>query len=560
MADQNPLAKLLGSFLPPKADGPRVPRPLVDPHPTKGKEAFATGMDLLLGGLGLRDPLAEDATGATGLGSLLGMIGPAGAARAGRGLFSRVDEAAKLIPKGGAHPSKVMSLLKNNASGEELAWRGVPEFVQGQGERVTPEALAAHLAAKPAPMPTKKILQSRSKLQQEQDRIAYTGGELPGSSDPKYAAYQVPGGTNYRETLSTLPEQPDLKPTEMVVQVFGAFPKQFNSVADANDYIAQITAAARQEPGLQAALNRFPLTVGENVKNHAVPHPSTYRSPHFDDTPNVLVHTRSNERTLPTGEPGRLIENVQSDWHQAGRKQGYAVTPDQAAVDQARKDVAALLERRVALEREGRFAESNALDAEHIRLGRILSNRQDRGVPDAPFKDSWPELGLKQEVLDAVNRDAEWIGITPAATLNTRGEAISEAFQDQRLPLTLEKILKPFGGGRVERGAVNAGNTPPIVPTYMGDGHMGFSPREMPPIASAYPRTVSGSEDLFNFADEISKQPHLSNRTTDAFIARLTPEMRAAIKEKGLPLLMLLMGLQAGQGQPLDKGAAPVKR
>lgn len=529
MADQNPLAKLLESFLPPKAEGPRVPRPLVDPHPTKGKEAFATGMDLLLGGLGLSDPLAEDATGATGLGSLLGMIGPAGAARGARGLFSRVDEAAKLIPKGGAHPSKVMSLLKNNASGEELAWRGVPEFVQGQGNTpIIPEALAAHLKAKPAPMPETKVLHSA---------VADPKLLFP-RNDTKYAAYQVPGGTNYRETLSVMP-----KAQPKVVELDGSGGRWGVQMPDGT-----ISSRYYDRADAQNAVAFDGRTAG-----------TTYTSPHFD-TPNILVHTRSNERTLPTGEPGRLIENVQSDWHQAGRKQGYAVTPDQAAVDQARKDVAALLERRVALEREGRFAESNALDAEHIRLGRILSNRQDRGVPDAPFKDSWPELGLKQEVLDAVNRDAEWIGITPAATLNTRGEAISEAFQDQRLPLTLEKILKPFGGGRVERGAVNAGNTPPIVPTYMGDGHMGFSPREMPPIASAYPRTVSGSEDLFNFADEISKQPHLSNRTTDAFIARLTPEMRAAIKEKGLPLLMLLMGLQAGQGQPLDKGAAPVKR
>src|SRR5690606_6877328 len=48
----------------------------------------------------------------------------------------------------------------------------------------------------------------------------------------------------------------------------------------------------------------------------------SYRSPHFDQ-PNVLAHVRFNERTDVDGKRVLFIEEIQSDWHQAGRKRGY---------------------------------------------------------------------------------------------------------------------------------------------------------------------------------------------------------------------------------------------
>ena len=93
-----------------------------------------------------------------GTGLMLGALVPgepgAKLAQAGRGLYSRVDDALKLIPKKGAHPNRVLSMLKSGASQEELAYREVPEFLAQQGNKpVTVEALAAHLEAHPAPRP-----------------------------------------------------------------------------------------------------------------------------------------------------------------------------------------------------------------------------------------------------------------------------------------------------------------------------------------------------------------------------------------------------------------------
>lgn len=543
MAQDSLTQRLMRGILPAPPPPPREGRVRLPDHiPNQPLRArvLSKGLEALMGALGLEDPLGERATPATGVGAVLGMLGPAavmgGIKNVGRGLYSRLDDAVQLIPKGGTHPNKVLGLLKNNASGEELAYRGVPEWLASQGDtRVTPEALQAHLTARPAPMPEKKYV------------YPTTGG----ADDPSYALYQVPGGENYKATLSVMPQAPvsDEELTKWYVNRFGEKP---------GPYTLDPTKAEGQR-----TRRAFAETQGRR-----------YTNSHFPDTPNVLVHTRSNQRTLPTGERGTLVENVQSDWHQAGRKQGYR---GQDALSEA--ETAQLLQWRAVANDKGlrglgeHAAPYQALE-ERLRQLEISKNTQ---VPDAPFKDSWPALGLKQEVLDAVANDADWIGITPASILNQRGEAISEAFQDQRLPLTLEKILQGFGGGKVERGpVVTEGITSDRFNQrlYLGpDGPaVGIAKRfTTEPVASVLPRVsekdwaqipAGKTRDMWQRAvtEEVEKNTQLLMRaledqsrrpnTVEAFLARLTPEMREQIKKKGLPLLMAMLAAQYGSTPP----------
>ena len=46
-----------------------------------------------------------------------------------------------------------------------------------------------------------------------------------------------------------------------------------------------------------------------------------YKSSHWDE-PNVLYHVRKQD-TVIDGEKTLLVEEIQSDWHQDGRKKGY---------------------------------------------------------------------------------------------------------------------------------------------------------------------------------------------------------------------------------------------
>lgn len=62
-------------------------------------------------------------------------------------------------------------------------------------------------------------------------------------------------------------------------------------------------------------LIRFPLGEGNN--------PSTDPSTHWNNHEGVVAHARFMDKRGPNGEKILFVEEVQSDWHQQGREQGY---------------------------------------------------------------------------------------------------------------------------------------------------------------------------------------------------------------------------------------------
>jgi hypothetical protein len=376
------------------------------------------------------------------------------------GLYSRLDQAIAKLPDQKLPPMKILSTAKNATSGEEIATRGLADFLQAAGGKPVARAdVQAHLAANPItlevktlgaaqplkqgvrPIEANSVMTTRDAQQafEQGHRVhwyrpsdgvrvevhdaesfaphsAYaqdvangvgrwrtggtpqviTGEELPyeaglrqaAIAPTKYSQYQVPGGTAYKETLITLP-----KP---------------GRVANEVQMIRDQRAAGLDDDAIEALLN----------KNQQ----GQFLSSHFPDQPNILVHVRSNERTLPSGEHGLFLEEVQSDWHQKGKASGYNVegakkdayvafykTPDGQEVPLGHGDT-----REAALER---------VDPGWTRIPNLqiqVENRPEpfrhfNGVPDAPFKEQWPDLALKHQLLDAAKRpDLQWLGFTPA--------------------------------------------------------------------------------------------------------------------------------------------------
>lgn len=103
----------------------------------------------------------------------------------------------------------------------------------------------------------------------------------------KYANYQLPGGTNYREVLLTLPAKDRI--TE----------KRVSAPAGWGD-----------TDGGNVGIERSGDTRAD------------YRSSHWDQ-PNVLAHIRVNDRTDAEGSKVLFVEEIQSDWGQAGKKAGF---------------------------------------------------------------------------------------------------------------------------------------------------------------------------------------------------------------------------------------------
>lgn len=239
------------------------------------------------------------------------------------------------------------------------------------------------------------------------DIITEFSGQTPTLT--KFENYQTPGGKHYRELLLTLPKkrgkadttgwraEPHISQRTGITEYW-----VYDAAGDAVDKIV----ATAPEYAIDEAARKL------HHDNN------TYSSQHFDE-PNILAHVRFNERTDADGKRVLFVEEIQSDWHQAGKKKGYNVTQegrlpagwrlerlsaedaaymgvkpnDWVLIDADGQDVTTVpgnLDEGAAT----RAAIDSAGDAD-VNLAE-LGGQNSGKVPDAPFKTTWPTLALKR--------------------------------------------------------------------------------------------------------------------------------------------------------------------
>jgi hypothetical protein len=141
-----------------------------------------------------------------------------------------------------------------------------------------------------------------------------------------------------------------------------------------------------------------------------------FKSSHFDE-PNILAHVRFNERTDADGKKVLFIEEVQSDWHQKGRKEGYAGESPAAAAesdielkriertpDQNPKIYPGYWESfdkrdgRMIMRHGGDMSRQEAMK-EAVQYAHYHAQQEaSKSVPNAPFKQTWPMLAMKRMI------------------------------------------------------------------------------------------------------------------------------------------------------------------
>lgn len=347
--------------------------------------------------------------------------------------YSAVERHVANSPLKAAPPEQWKATLKNapGIKQEEMAWTGVGDWLDlfPKGEKVPKERLEAFLRengvqveeqviGKPvlnteSPYYGRQVARVIERAQDPALELANDGAayreimakhpELVEDDEwergPQFEDWKLPGGTNYRELLLTLPKE-------------------------------------------------------------AAP-PATHW-----DTPGVMAHVRFDERTSPDGKKVLFVEEIQSDWHQKGRDQGYATpaSPEEreaalAALNQAHADARAAADHLVPLQKEAESAAPKAAPFAQIPLGghtgetaeywlrdaarshelegaiadRVTSGLRAReearlrlseatqryerslgegGIPDAPFKTSWPALVMKRTIRWAVDHGFDRIAWT----------------------------------------------------------------------------------------------------------------------------------------------------
>lgn len=543
-----------------------------------------------------------------------------------KGLYSRVEKIAESLPNQ-IHPNKLGTILRNRASQEEVQWRGIDRLMQQAGNKpIAKEAVVRQLQEQPLDV---KIVEKGKPARLSDGDVFEPGPYIARELDTtQYDGYQMPGASNYRETLIQLgPKGPVAGGTDpLAAGMYG--PDLFTSHHwDEPNVLVHVRHNEREIPprpqftfdygrspasfenkgSYQGVIRRLnPNTgIGDDVASvyPRIPVGTPGAVPELRGHGDDIIHQLMQQS--PPSSKGRMLENVQSDWHQRGAHSGYLTEPgvnpaagesiaalheaqntymaklqDAAkAIDEWHTDYAEVPEdilrqedvnfiwNRLAKEKDDALAQGGSADARYQQLVAIQNDlRQaqvardnandlarraaDAGVPDAPFKDTWAELALKQQLMDVADRpDLEWLGIAPSSELRARGEVISPEFQDKQLPRTLEKLLSGVGG-KVERA--DLGFKPHRIDAYWDPaigpqggfrtGNLGPGPYNTPIFSFL---NSPKQEELDAVRNTLQNQgPNIQ-----AFIARLTPEMKERIKKEGFPLLTLLMMMQQQEDQ-----------
>ena len=217
--------------------------------------------------------------------------------------------------------------------------------------------------------------------------------------DPtKFSSYQLPGGENYREVLLMLPviqERSDVSKMRDKHQAY----------SDRMDNGEKLTDAEQKD--YESNLMKLEAT-GPN------PYLETkrgYKSSHWAE-PNVVAHTRMNDRTDPDGGKVLFVEEIQSDWAREAREKGVNKTTEQLVSEikdrgwKIRDQVFDRTKPSIDPNNQGYQAylpgtnQQTAVRKTEKEAWESLISTNDQGVkhgvPNQPFLKNWEELLLKR--------------------------------------------------------------------------------------------------------------------------------------------------------------------
>jgi hypothetical protein len=312
----------------------------------------------------------------------------------------------------------------------------IKEVTKGRVYQAAYKKYVAELKQKYGPDIYSKITTEEESTLQDLDIDAQR--EAAGDTDTsnKFETFKTSGGENYREVLFTLPAKkvPSSKTAGEISQEL--YSKKFFDLTESE----MISVNEEYQKGVK---------IGYDAEKNK------YTSSHWNEK-NVLAHTRLQDFTDSDGKKVLLVEEIQSDWHQEGRKKGYKDTDvNEAELRLERKkledEMSQITESTRLLNKEfmAKAKESSPDDymKEYKRLTESDKEYNDRfedngkkhdeakakfdeitnkisllqkGVPDAPFKKNWHEFVFKRLLREAAEKGYDKIAWTKGEQQNER--------------------------------------------------------------------------------------------------------------------------------------------
>lgn len=335
-------------------------------------------------------------------------------------LRTKIEDLLPKIPEK-APGKQIEAMLRNNGvTDDELKWTKVSELLKK--DKVTKDEIIDHLANHGLPFHTKD--QEDKQYQNWALKGGQNYGEKTFHMDPaernikldweldptrkehgEIETWETAGGTSFgKDTYSTV----WVIEAHGQIQVIGRsrnhdrqsnslFKKVFAQVARDKSEIPALVAKAKQ--ACEDYVNK--ASAEENIDN------KDYKSGHWPKGTNPLFHIRHQEFKDADGQKVWLIEEIQSDWHQSGRKSGYkgsakAEIKHEPEYDDGYPYAVYIDGERLSRHKDEASAKTSAASSEKTWQGG--------GVPNAPMKKSWEEMAFKWALHQAVDAKADRIG------------------------------------------------------------------------------------------------------------------------------------------------------
>jgi hypothetical protein len=357
----------------------------------------------------------------------------------------------------------------------------------------------------------------------------------------KFSKYQLPGGENYREVLFTLP---------------------LSKAAD-EARIAELVKLSGERQ----------LTPKEFIEHKVLFEKTTqpgFRSSHWSE-PNVLVHLRLNDRTVD-GKKVLFIEEVQSDWHQEGREEGYK-EEGYRITSKGNYLPGGISDKLYSSEIEAKnsipdlvkeFAKKypNAV----TQIGEDFTISKDssiKGVSNAPLKKTWHEMVMKRAIRMAAEQGYDALAWTTGAQQaerydlskqvdsvqvrpNPDGTYSVQAKRGGNVPIDVsvkkDELAGTIGKELAQKVANGEGDKKGNWLVFTGDslkvggyGMSGFYDSMLPSFVNKFTKKWGGKvEDGLIPTDSTGGGVPLLD--TPAHILKITPAMREAAMSEGFPL------------------------
>jgi len=404
--------------------------------------------------------------------------------------YSAVARAVESARQEKASPQQWLATLKNTpgVKSEEMDWLGLPDWLKEQKGSVTKQEIADYVRA--------NAIEVR---EVEHRQTGPSGWNTQGST--KFETYRLPGGENYRELLLTLPAGPS------EAQRFrDALAEKYEPRG--GNFVDHATQEERDE--LYRLMER--------------PREDQFKSSHWDE-PNVLAHVRFDDRVIDGKKTLHLAE-IQSDWHQKGRKQGYAgegrsVAEIDRDVDDTRTE---LLHREPSINANSpgdwhdAWLKHPDLNRRHGELMRERDRATHGGVPDAPFKTTWPELALKRMIRYAAENGYDRLSWDSGDT-NAERYDLSKQIQSVRWNETTGDFqAKDHSGEVVVRRKATAEELPDLIGKDVAQKLLDQKPTEIKMLPHVYKEylTVEQTEHQYIVRNVDGRQVDIGKGTVQS--------------------------------------------